>query len=61
MLITCNLCDLQAINVDLTGQGKDLFATHHEWLQFNPIELVMLEPIMTEYVMVVGGFRLLEE
>ncbi|KAK1353970.1 hypothetical protein POM88_047226 [Heracleum sosnowskyi] len=51
----------QANKIDLTGQGEDLFGDHHDWREFNPIELVMLEPIMREYVMAVGGFRVLEE
>ncbi|KAL8150026.1 hypothetical protein AgCh_006875 [Apium graveolens] len=51
----------RAINVDLTGQGKDLFATHPGQMEFSPTELVMLEPIMREYVMLVGDFRVPEE
>lgn len=53
----------RANNIDLTGQGKDLFANYHGygWREFNPIEVVMLEPIMREYVMAVGGIRVPEE
>lgn len=47
-----NLCGLQENNIGSTSQGKDFFANYFQ-REFNPIELVMLEPIAREYVMAI--------
>ncbi|KAL6554078.1 hypothetical protein OROMI_019751 [Orobanche minor] len=50
----------RANNIDSTSQ--DPFADHFQLQrEFKPIELVRLEPIERDHVMVVGGFRMLEE
>ncbi|KAK1358838.1 hypothetical protein POM88_043312 [Heracleum sosnowskyi] len=49
----------QANNINSTSQG--ILANNDFQRQFNPIELVMLEPIVRETVMAIGSYRVLEE
>ena len=59
----CNLCELQAKNINLSSQVKDPFADD-EWLafgrkmEFKTNELVMLESLGRGHFMTVGGYRM---